>query len=151
MHPIIGDVVNDLSARPDIGGLTLVGVGEDERGDPDGYDQGVDMQMFRGVAERLEQRMPGMSQASFLRGWSGLFTITPDWHPILDKAGQIDGLYVAVGFSGHGFKLAPMIGVTMAELIVNGRADSIDISQLGMYRFASGRPLRSRYGMSVLA
>ena len=151
MHPIIGDVVNDLSARPDIGGLTLVGVGEDEHGDPDGYDQGVDMQMFRGVAERLEQRMPGMSQASFLRGWSGLFTITPDWHPILDKAGQIDGLYVAVGFSGHGFKLAPMIGVTMAELIVNGRADSIDISQLGMYRFASGRPLRSRYGMSVLA
>ena len=151
MHPIIGDVVNDLSARPDIGGLTLVGVGEDERGDPDGYDQGVDMQMFRGVAERLEQRMPGMSQASFLRGWSGLFTITPDWHPILDKAGQIDGLYVAVGFSGHGFKLAPMIGVTMAELIVNGRADSIDISQLGMDRFASGRSLRSRYGMSVLA
>ncbi len=151
MHPIIGDVVNDLSARPDIGGLTLVGVGEDEHGDPNGYDQGVDMQMFRGVAERLEQRMPGMSQASFLRGWSGLFTITPDWHPILDKAGQIDGLYVAVGFSGHGFKLAPMIGVTMAELIVNGRADSIDISQLGMYRFASGHLLTSRYGMSVLA
>ena len=102
-----------------------MGVGEDEHGDPDGYDQGVDMQMFRGVAERLEQRMPGMSQASFLRGWSGLFTITPDWHPILDKAGQIDGLYVAVGFSGHGFKLAPMIGVTMAELIVKrqGRLD----------------------------
>ena len=152
MHPIIGDVVNDLSARPDIGGLTLVGVGEDERGDPDGYDQGVDMQMFRGVAERLEQRMPGMSQASFLRGWSGLFTITPDWHPILDKAGQIDGLYVAVGFSGHGFKLAPMIGVTMAELIAERPGPTtIDISQLGMDRFAGGRLLRSRYGMSVLA
>ena len=151
MHPIIGDVVNDLSARPDIGGLTLVGVGEDEHGDPDGYDQGVDMQMFRGVAERLEQRMPGMSQASFLRGWSGLFTITPDWHPILDKAGQIDGLYVAVGFSGHGFKLAPMVGVTMAELIADGRSTTIDISQLGMDRFASGRLLRSRYGMNVLA
>ena len=150
-HPIIGDVVNDLSARPDIGGLTLVGVGEDEHGDPDGYDQGVDMGMFRGVAERLEQRMPGMSQASFLRGWSGLFTITPDWHPILDKAGQIDGLYVAVGFSGHGFKLAPMVGLTMAELIADGRSTTIDISQLGMDRFASGRLLRSRYGMSVLA
>ena len=150
-HPIIGDVVNDLSARPDIGDLTLVGVGEDEHGDPDGYDQGVDMGMVRGVAERLEQRMPGMSQASFLRGWSGLFTITPDWHPILDKAGHIDGVYLAVGFSGHGFKLAPMVGVTMAELIADGKAASIDISQLSLDRFDSGRLLRSRYGMSVLA
>lgn len=150
-HPIIGDVVNDLSARPDIGGLTLVGVGEDEHGDPDGYDQGVDMGMVRDIAERLEQRMPGMAQASFLRGWSGLFTITPDWHPILDRAEEVDGLYVAVGFSGHGFKLAPMVGVTMAELIADGRATTIDISQLGMDRFASGRPLQSRYGMSVLA
>ena len=92
-----------------------------------------------------------MAQASFLRGWSGLFTITPDWHPILDRAKEVDGLYVAVGFSGHGFKLAPMVGVTMAELIADGRATTIDISQLGMGRFAEGRLLQSRYGMSVLA
>ncbi len=151
MHPIIGDVANDLSARPDIGGLTLVGVGEDEHGDPDGYDKGVNMGMVRGVAERLERRIPGMSQAKFLRGWSGLFTITPDWHPILDRVGPVDGLYAAVGFSGHGFKLAPMVGATMAELITDGKAASIDISQLGLDRFAEGRLLQSRYAMSVLA
>ena len=150
-HPIIGDVVNDMSARPDIGGLTLVGVGEEEHGDPDGYDQGVDMGMVSDVAERLERRMPGMAQASFLRGWSGLFTITPDWHPILDRAEHLDGLYMAVGFSGHGFKLAPMVGVTMAELIADGKPTSIDISQLSLDRFAGGRLLQSRYGMSVLA
>ena len=150
-HPIIGDVVNDFSARPDIGGLTLVGVGEDEHGDPDAYDQGVDMGMVRDVAERLERRMPDMSQASFLRGWSGLFTITPDWHPILDRSGQVEGMYMAVGFSGHGFKLAPMVGLTMAELIADGGATTIDISQLTLDRFAAGRPLQSRYGMSVLA
>ena len=150
-HPIVGDVVNDMSARPDIGGLTLVGVGEEEHGDPDGYDQGVDMGMVSDVAERLERRMPGMAQANFLRGWSGLFTITPDWHPILDKAERVDGLYMAVGFSGHGFKLAPMVGVTMAELIAGGKATTIDISQLSLDRFACGRLLRSRYGMSVLA
>ncbi len=150
-HPIIGDVVNGMSARPDVGGLTLVGAGEDEQGDPEGYDQGVDVEVFRGIAERLERRMPGMSQARFRGGWSGLFTVTPDWHPILDKAEHVDGLYVAAGFSGHGFKLAPMVGVAMAELAADGRAATIDISQLGIDRFSSGRLLRSRYGMSVLA
>ena len=92
-----------------------------------------------------------MSQASFLRGWSGLFTITPDWHPILDRSEQVEGLYMAVGFSGHGFKLAPMVGLTMAELIADGVATTIDISQLTLDRFTAGRLLQSRYGMSVLA
>ena len=59
---------------------------------------------------------------------TGLFTTTPDWHPILDAVPGIEGLYCAVGFSGHGFKLSPMIGVTMAELIVEGIAKTIDIS-----------------------
>ena len=70
---------------------------------------------------------------------------------MLDRIEGIDGLYVAVGFSGHGFKLAPMIGLTMAELITQGRATTIDISMLGLGRFAEGKPLSSRYSMAVLA
>ena len=95
--------------------------------------------------------MPGMEHAVFRGGWSGLFTITPDWHPILAPAPGIDGLYCAVGFSGHGFKLAPMVGVVMAELVTQGAATTIDISMLGLDRFAEGRLMRSRYRMSVLA
>jgi sarcosine oxidase subunit beta len=62
----------------------------------------------------------------------------------------VGGLYYAVGFSGHGFKLAPMVGVTMAELVIQGRT-TIDVSMLGLDRFEENRPMRSRYGMSVLA
>ena len=80
-----------------------------------------------------------------------MFTVTPDWHPIMDRIDGIDGLYVAVGFSGHGFKESPMIGLTLAELIVHGRASSIDISMLDAKRFTEGRELKSRYGMAVLA
>ena len=150
-HPIIGDVVNDMSPRPDAGNLTLIGVGEDECAEPDTFNQGVDMPMVERTFRKLVERMPGMSAALFRGGWSGLFTTTPDWHPILDRVDGIDGLYVAVGFSGHGFKLAPMIGVVMSELIAEGRASSVDISQLNMRRFDEGRPLRSRYSMQVLA
>ncbi len=150
-HPIIGDVVHELSARPEVGHLTLIGVGEEEYVDADNYNQGVDMPLVEATCAKLVQRMPGMREALFRGGWSGLFTVTPDWHPILDRIEGIDGLYVAVGFSGHGFKESPMIGLTMAELIVHGRASSIDISMLDAKRFAEGRELRSRYRMAVLA
>ena len=150
-HPTVGDVVNSFSARPDVGHLTLVGVGEEEFVGPDEYNQGVDMSMVESAMTGLARRMPGMSQAWFRRGWSGLFTTTPDWHPILDRVEGIDGLYCAVGFSGHGFKLSPMIGVVMAEIITGGRATTIDVSMLGLGRFAAGKALSSRYSMSVLA
>jgi glycine/D-amino acid oxidase-like deaminating enzyme len=150
-HPIIGDVVNDLSARPDAGNLTLIGVGENELAGPDEYDQGVDMPVVEEAFSRLVRRMPDMSKALFRGGWSGLFTTTPDWHPVLDRVGGIEGLYCAIGFSGHGFKLAPMVGVAIAELVAEGQATTIDISMLGLERFAQRRLLSSRYRMSVLA
>jgi sarcosine oxidase subunit beta len=150
-HPIIGDVVYDLSVRPDIGGITMIGVGEEDYAGPDDYNQGVDMPMVEQSFSNLVKRIPGMADALFRGGWSGLFTITPDWHPVMDRIEGIDGLYCAVGFSGHGFKESPMIGLTMAELIANGRATTIDISMLNLNRFKEGRQLGSRYSMSVLA
>ena len=150
-HPVIGDLVNSLSARPDSGNLTLVGAGEEERADPESYDRGVDISVAEQVSSKLMARMPGMSEAQFRGGWSGLFTTTPDWHPILDRAEGVEGLYCAIGFSGHGFKLAPMVGIVMAEMVVHGRATTVDVSMLGLSRFRGNRLLRSRYSMSVLA
>ena len=86
---------------------------------PDEYNQGVDARMVERAAAGVAERMPPMSAAQFMGGWSGLFTVTPDWHPVLDKVVEgIDGLFCAVGFSGHGFKLSPMIGCG------HGRADA---------------------------
>ena len=109
------------------------------------------MPMVEQAFAGLVKRIPGMASALFRGGWSGLFTTTPDWHPVLDRVEGLEGLYVAVGFSGHGFKLAPMIGVTMAELITKGKATTVDISMLNLARFAEGNLLHSRYRMAVLA
>lgn len=149
-HPIVGDIAQSFSFRPEGSAMTLVGFGEDEA-DLASYNQGVDLEQVPEVMERLLNRMPAMADSYFRGGWSGLFTITPDWHPILDRVPGIDGLYCAIGFSGHGFKLSPAIGLAMAELITQGAATSVDLTPLRFSRFEDGDLLTSSYHYNVLA
>ncbi len=149
-HPTVGDIAQSFSFRPEGTGLTLVGFGEDEA-DVETYNQGVDMDEVADVMQRLIRRMPQMADSYFRGGWSGLFTITPDWHPILGRVPGVEGLYCAVGFSGHGFKLSPAIGQGMAELIVEGEARVVDLAPLRYSRFAEGDLLSSQYRYKVLA
>ena len=149
-HPIVGDIAQSFSFRPDGSSMTLVGFGEEDV-EVDNYNEGVDMDDLAETLEKLARRMPAMSDSYFRGGWSGLFTTTPDWHPILDRVPGIEGLYCAIGFSGHGFKLSPMIGLTMAELIIRGQAATIDINPLRFERFAQGDLLSSSYRYRVLA
>ena len=149
-HPIVGDIAQSFSFRPDGSSMTLIGFGEEDV-EVDNYNEGVDMDELAATLEKLARRMPAMADSYFRGGWSGLFTTTPDWHPILDRVPGIEGLYCAIGFSGHGFKLSPMVGLTMAELITRGKAAAIDISPLRFERFAQGDLLSSSYRYRVLA
>ena len=149
-HPAVADIMSGLSFRPDGSNLTAIGVGEEDT-DLDTYKQGHDMDVVADSFEKLVKRMPAMENGFYQGGWVGLFTCTPDWHPILDKVPGVDGLFCSVGFSGHGFKLSPMVGLCMSEMILDGRATSINIDQLNMDRFKTGNLLTSRYGLKVLA
>lgn len=150
-HPTLGDVANGFSGRMDAPGLSLVALGEDpDAAGPDRYNEGVDQDAIAAGMGAMATRVPGMSDAGFVRGWSGLLTVTPDWHPVVDRVPGIDGLYVAAGFSGHGFKMAPAIGRAMAEVVL-GRDRTIDVSRLRLSRFEEGHLLGSSYPMQVLA
>ncbi len=149
-HPSVGDAIHNFSFRPEVGGLTLVGFGEEDAM-LDQYNQGIDIASVNQIMPSLIRRMPNMEDAYFRGGWSGLFTITPDWHPILDKVPGYTGIYCAVGFSGHGFKLAPAVGQAMSELIVHGQSSQVDLSILGFNRFAVNELLTSSYQYNVLA
>ena len=59
--------------------------------------------------------------------------------------------FCMVGFSGHGFKLAPAIGQAMSELVLDGQASSIDLSPLRFSRFEEDDLILSRYRYRVLA
>jgi sarcosine oxidase subunit beta len=150
-HPAIGDVVNGFSGRPDGTGHSLIALGEDVNAlGPDRYNQHVDETAITAGLSAMAKRVPAMASAGFAGGWSGLFTVTPDWHPIIDRVPGIEGMYVAAGFSGHGFKMAPAVGRAMAEIVL-GLDQTIDVSALSLDRFKEKALMKSAYPLKVLA
>ena len=70
----------------------------------------------------------------FAESGGGLLDLTPDALPVLDAIPGINGLYVAAGFSGHGFGIAPAVGVVMANRIL-GEQNSICLDAFSLSRF----------------
>ncbi|MBM3959480.1 MAG: FAD-binding oxidoreductase [SAR202 cluster bacterium] len=145
--PVSNGVDRDYWRR-EPGDLLLVGDGhpkEIERADPDSFKRAVDRSFVDMIMGRLSHRLPRLAaRARVVRGYASLYDVTPDWHPILGKT-DVDGFVLCVGFSGHGFKLGPAIGEVIADELVGRRPGSIDVSTLGLDRFASGRLLEGSY------
>src|SRR2546426_3133902 len=95
----------------------------------------------RDIRMRLTKRFPRMSDAQPRGGWAGAYDVTPDSYPILDRVGP-DGLFVAVGFSGHGFKLSPEVGRLLAEYVATGKRPE-PIVPLRASRFAEKQPVHA--------
>src|SRR2546422_753169 len=109
------------------------------------YPEGASDALRAEIAEKLPKRLHGMDQAVMRGGMAGVYTMSADGHFILDRAPGVEGLYVALGCSGTGFKIAPAVGIGMAELITEGRASSVDLAPFRASRFAEGRPLRGEH------
>jgi sarcosine oxidase subunit beta len=127
---------DEVHTRSDSDGRALVGgfLGEDRAVDPDRYDTRADAGWTRAVLEAAERVFGVVGPAARVRhGWAGLYPSTPDRHPIIDALAE--GLYVALGFSGTGLMHAPAAGRLAAELIVDGRIQSVDPGLLSASRF----------------
>ncbi|HXL45414.1 MAG TPA: FAD-dependent oxidoreductase [Candidatus Binatia bacterium] len=96
-------------------------------------------------AQILTHRVPAMEGATLARGYRAFDCYSRDRHAILGRVDGIDGLYLATAFSGSGFKIAPAVGVCVAELIVDGRAKTVDIEAFNLRRFAEGRSPEGPY------
>ena len=70
---------------------------------------------------------------------------------IWSRARTTKGFYVAVGFSGHGFKLSPTVGAMMAEFVTTGSCQEFDINLFRASRFADGELIGSEFDFNVLA
>ena len=145
-------MTNLIYFRPEGHDLTLVGNGNhEETANPDSYNQKYSLSYAAEVWTRLTKRIPFLADGELFTGYSGLYTTTPDLHPIIDSVDGIDGLFVCSGFSGHGFKLAPAVGTVMAELITQGESTTVDIAPLKMNRFANGTLNTTKYSFKVIA
>ena len=90
-----------------------------------------------------------MEHATLARGYRAFDGYSADRHAILGGVDGVDGLYLATAFSGSGFKIAPAVGVCMAELITEGRAKTVDITPFGLGRFVGGRTVEAPYPYAV--
>ena len=139
-HPAFIDFENAFYARPEGESLTLVAL---EDGNPisDDADAPVDAAapgFIEKAAERVVRRLPRFARAGLHSAHSGQDGITPDQHPIIGPAGP-DGFWLDCGFSGTGFKTAPAVGASLAQLITEGVAANDDLSIYRLERFAEGK------------
>jgi sarcosine oxidase subunit beta len=102
------------------------------------FNLNVDYEAMAEASENAMYRVPPLEKARIVRGWAGLYEISPDNHAILGKVPEIEGFILANGFSGHGFQHSPAVGKMIAELITEGKAKTIDITSLSIERFAKG-------------
>ncbi|TMB62413.1 MAG: FAD-binding oxidoreductase [Chloroflexi bacterium] len=91
------------------------------------------------VRARAAWRHPLFADVQIRSSWSCYYEMTPDDHPIVGPVPGVEGLFIAAGFSGHGFMHAPAIAQLVVEQMLDGRARALDISDLSLERFQTGR------------
>jgi sarcosine oxidase subunit beta len=137
--PMTIDLDTGLLIRRDGDGVSLAYSIPDE---PPGFNLKFDPEFIELIAPMMMRRFPVLEPAgfNFSRCWAGCYEVTPDHHAILGESG-VPGFLLCNGFSGHGIMHSLAAGLAMAELIVKGRAESIDIAPLSLRRFAEGKLL----------
>lgn len=89
---------------------------------------------------------PHLSHLQLNRMWAGRIDLTPDVIPIIDRPDRNRDIFVAAGFSGHGFALGPSVGKQLAEWIVRGKS-SLDLHKFRLARFVEGDAKREKQAL----
>ncbi len=113
--------------------------------DPDerpSFSRELDDAFVEKIRERARHRAPWLYETEVVREKCrvGLYENTPDHHAILGGC-EVEGLFFANGFSGHGVMHSPATGRALAEIILDGQASFLDVSMLSLHRFARGELL----------
>ena len=110
-------------------------------GDPEhekkGHDIGSNWQFVTTMARKMTSLIPTITDVRVVRQWAGSYNMSPDSQPILGEHPQLQGFYMSLGFSGHGFMLAPISGKMLAQCIL-GEDTDLPIDKLDIGRFARG-------------
>jgi sarcosine oxidase, subunit beta len=109
---------------------------------PHAFDTTFDQQWLDELLPLARSYFPILREAQIDRPrcWAGLYEMSPDRHAILGAAPGLEGLYLINGSSGHGVMHSPALGQLLTEIILDGRATSLDVTPLRPSRFAEGRP-----------
>jgi sarcosine oxidase, subunit beta len=129
--PLVTDTGSGFYCRSEQGAILM---SPGDIGAETEYEASVDWSVLEQTVEKAVRRLPVLEHAQIRHAWAGLRPLTPDGRGILDWAPGIEGLYLAIGFCGHGFQHSPVAGEMVAEELTTGRT-SLDITDLRLGRF----------------
>jgi sarcosine oxidase subunit beta len=136
MDPLVISFEKNFYIRQTKSGNFIMGQGDED--EKPGHNENPGWRFLTEMTEKMPKFFPFLKQMRVLRHWAGLYNMSHDALPIIDKSSEVTDFFYAVGFSGHGFMLAPAVGEAMAEWIVHGETKHVDISNLNIERFAKG-------------
>lgn len=84
---------------------------------------------------------PALQQAEIIQSWAGLIDVTPDAVPVISGVEKVPGMFIATGFSGHGFGIGPAAGRLMADLVAE-TPPCVDPAAFRLSRFTDGSLVR---------
>ena len=149
---VCSDAVTNVVVRPDRGALfcAVTYFGDEPLDAADDCDHDASPGYEEAIRRALSERYPALAGAAWQRAWAGPYDYSPDWNPIVGEAPGVEGLHLALAWSGHGFKLSPAVGEVVAAEVV-GDEPMIDVTALRPARFAEGELLRLAYGPGARA
>jgi len=150
------DFVNGVYFKPEPGLPLVLGLigpppSAVTASDPGFHQPWLDHETIAEFARRGIGRFPALAQAGHQRGYFATYDETPDQHFLLGAMPPVEGMYVAAGLSGHGFKHCPVIGAMLAELICTGTCKEFDVHMFRPTRFDEGDYIRGKYVYSAAA
>jgi sarcosine oxidase subunit beta len=136
------DLSNGFHFRPAKGSNKEILFAYPDKETPPGANTDFDESFIEKVYEKARHRAPFLCKTDVVRERcrAGLYENSPDHHAILGKC-EVEGLYLANGFSGHGVMHSPATGRALAEIILDGESKFLDVSCLSFSRFANGELL----------
>lgn len=118
--------------------------------EPDNEQGDISMDYVVEVGSQVAERFPSFAEAGLASSWTGVYDVTPDWNPVLGRLPDVPGLVVGYGFSGHGFKLSPGVGLVLAQEAL-GLPTEVSLAPYAHERFRSGQLLTGRYGLGAVS
>ena len=110
-------------------------IGEADPDEPPSFNQQVDWDFLAQISEHAIARVPRVEEAEIQTALAGLYEVSPDHNAIIGKVPELENFVCANGFSGHGMQHAPAVGLSVSELILDGKSTSVDLEPYRLERF----------------
>ncbi|MCK9226006.1 MAG: FAD-binding oxidoreductase [Candidatus Muirbacterium halophilum] len=136
IDPMIISFYHSIYFRQELNGGILMGQGDPN--EPSSFNVEGSFPFVQEVTSKVLKLMPCLKNVAMVRQWAGLYSVTPDAQPILGPVGDFEKFIQVVGFSGHGFMLAPRVAQHLSNYIINGNT-SYEMKELSIKRFENAQ------------